>query len=218
MNKFVWDLTHDGAETIAGAQVDAGNPAQGIPVSPGLYTVKLTFGKETVETKVEVKADPRHKTPPPVEQEVFALKLRDQITKLSTTVNRLRAMRKQLAFRKELLGKDDTMKDLLKSSDDYGKKLAALEEKLHNPKAKIVYDIFSAKGGAMLYSQFSFVLSNATDGEGAPTKAMLEVEAELSKELDKLVAEFDTLVGADLKALNDAAAKLGVPPIYVPKK
>jgi len=218
LNRFVWDLTHDGAEVIPGAQVDAGNPALSIPVPPGVYTIKLSFGKETLTTTVEVKADPRHKTPPPPEQEAFALKVRDQITKLATTVNRLKAMRKQLAFRKELLGKDDTMKELLQQSDDYGKKLSTLEEKLHNPKAKIVYDIFSARGGAMLYSQFTWLLANSTEGEGLPTKAMIELEVELSKELDKLAAEFDTVAGADLAALNAAAAKLGVPPVYVPKK
>src|SRR5581483_11599610 len=34
LNRFVWDLTHDGAEVIPNARVDSGNPAAGVPVSP----------------------------------------------------------------------------------------------------------------------------------------------------------------------------------------
>ncbi|MGL6074807.1 MAG: WD40/YVTN/BNR-like repeat-containing protein [Fimbriiglobus sp.] len=214
-NRFEWDLTHDGAEVIPGAVVDAGNPGQGIPASPGEYKVKLTAGGQTVEQPLTLKPDPRLMTPPSVEQEAFGLKVRDQLTKLATTVLRLRMMQKQLGLRKDLFKDNDAMKDFLKNSEALGKKLSTLEEKLHNPKAKITYDVFSARGGAMLLSQFTWLLANAADGEGPPTKAMLELEAELTKTLDGYLAEYEKLMAEDVKTLNDTAKKLGAPELYV---
>ena len=218
LNRFVWDLTHDGAEAIPGAQVDAGNPTQGVPVTPGAFKVRLTAGGKTLEQAFDVTPDPRHKTPPPAGQEALALKVRDNITKLAGAVARLRLTQKQLAVRKDVLKDfpkgDAGAKDLAAASDAFGKKLTAIEEKLHNPSAKIVYDIFSARGGAMLYSQLSALLANVTDGEGAPTKAMLDADADLTKALADGVAEWDALVAGDGKALNEAAKKLGVPELY----
>ena len=129
---------------------------------------------------------------------------------------RLRAVKKQLDLRKELLKDDDKAKDLLKQSESLGKKLDGIEEKLHNPKAKIGYDIFAAKGGAMLYSQFAWLLANLNDADGEPTKAQRELAAELEKELAALVSQFEGVAKADVGKLNDAAKKLGVPELYVP--
>ena len=269
-NRVVWDLTHEGADMIPGAVVDSGNPSMGVPVAPGMYTVKLTVGKESQEQRVEVKPDPRltqtvawtvverngkekkvealkpggakpteteaklledaldsysgelgriTRSPDAAElaaQEQLALKLRDDITKLSQTVLRARALQKQITLRKDLLKENDDAKQLLKDTEAFGKKLAAVEEKLHNPKAKISYDVFAARGGAMLYSQLTWLLGNVTDGDGPPTKAMADLAADLEKQLNSHVAEFDKLVKEDLAKLNEAAKKLGVPELYVP--
>jgi photosystem II stability/assembly factor-like uncharacterized protein len=269
LNRFVWDMTHDGAETIPGAQSDAGNPGMHVPVSPGTYTVRLTVGKQSREQKVEVKPDPRVLDNTPVgmvgtlaearivlprlrmqssgrparptirqngseepwspekyakktvaahsvAQEQLALRVRDDITKLSRTVLRIRALQKQIALRKELLKDDADAKQLLKDTDALGKKLTALEEKLHNPKAKITYDIFAARGGAMLYSQLTFLLGNVADGDGSPTKAQRELAGELAKRLAGDMAAFDKLTKQDVAKLNESAKKLGVPALYVP--
>jgi len=150
------------------------------------------------------------------DREQLALKVRDDISALSRTVARIRAIRKQIDLRKELLKERDDAKPLVKDTDALAKKLTTLEEKLHNPKAKIVYDIFAHKGGAMLYSQLTFLLANLADGDGPPTRAQREQFAELDKVLAGHVAEFDKLTTADLARLNEAAKKLGVPELYVP--
>ena len=265
-NRYVWDLTHDGADIIPGAVVDSGFPGQPIPAAPGMYTLKLTVGTATQEQNVEVKPDPRVVefarpaltfTGPPDDkykfieqgiailredeererrvvraeeitrrregvaaaaavQEQLALRVRDDITKLSDTVLRLRAIQKQIALRKDLLKANDDAKQLVKDSEALGKKLTALEEKLHNPKAKITYDVFAARGGAMLYSQLTFLLGNVCDGDGSPTKAQKELADELEKQLTAHVSEFEKLTTADVAKLNDAAKSLGVPGLYVP--
>jgi hypothetical protein len=257
LNKFVWDLTHDGAKVIPGAAVDMGSADAPVPVAPGTYTVRLTAGNAKLTQSATVSADPRwmservRLTAKPAErpaqgegpkliiddkgaatiaklwaagggqqeltaQQELALKVRDDITKLSDTVARLRAIKKQIDLRDELLKERDEAKDLLKATEALNKKLDAIEEKLHNPKAKISYDIFAQKGGAMLYSQLAWLLANLTDGDGAPTKPQRELAAEFQKELADLVSKFEALAKDDLAKLNDAAKKLGVPELYFP--
>jgi photosystem II stability/assembly factor-like uncharacterized protein len=264
LNRFVWDLTHDGATVIAGAKVDTGLAGSRIPVAPGTYTIRLTAGSQKLTQTIEVKADPRwarpiaqstpkgadkpipktvpksdkglspeirldllerkeplaiaplHATTELVEQEKLAVRVRDDISKLSDVVARLRAVKKQLDLRKDLLKERDEAKDLLKQSEALEKKLDGIEEKLHNPKAKVAYDIFAFKGGAMLYSQFAWLLGNLTDSDGEPTKAQRELADELEKELTGLTAQFEGVAKNDIGKLNEAAKKLGVPELYVP--
>ena len=149
-------------------------------------------------------------------QELLKLRVRDDITKLSDTVSRIRAIKKQIDLRNELLKDRDNAKTLLKQTEALAKKLDDLEGKLHNPKAKIAYDIFAAKGGAMLYSQLAWLLGNLTDGDGGPTKAQKELADELENSLTDLLGQFDGAVKNDVAKLNEAAKKLGVPELYVP--
>jgi photosystem II stability/assembly factor-like uncharacterized protein len=261
LNRFVWDLTHDGATVIPGAPVDLGAADTRVPVAPGTYTLRLTVGNQKPVQKVVVKGDPRwlataSKPPIPVAsdrdareltpkdaefaelqrllakvaplkfevalgselaaQEALALRVRDDITKLADTVLRIRAIQKQITLRKELLKDRDDAKALLKQTEALGKKLDDLEGLLHNSKAKISYDIFAARGGAMLYSQLTWLLANLTDGDGGPTQAQKELADELDKELTGLLGKFDGLAKNDLVKLNEAAKKLGVPELYVP--
>ena len=219
LNRFVWDLTHDGATTIPKSPADMGSPSIGIPVSPGKYTIRLKQGKLQQEQIVQVLPDPRAKDwilKNAQAQEELALKVRDDITHLSESVLRIRALQKQLKLREELLKDDKNAKMLLKDGEAFRKKLATLEEKFHNAKAKITYDIFSARGGAMLYSQLTWLLANLTDTDGAPTQAQRDLAAEHGKLLKQHQSEFDALVKSDLAKLNEAAKKASVPELYLP--
>ncbi len=218
LNKFVWDLTHDGAETIPGAKVDAGNPGGGIPVSPGKYTIKLTLGKDSQSTTVEVLSDARIKLKPEAsrDQEALALKVRDDIAALTGAVIRLKAIQKQIKLRKDLFKDNVAAEQQAKAEEAFGKKLDALEEKLHNPKAKVVYDVFAAKPGAMLYSQLTWLLNNVTDGDGAPTKPQIEQQADLTKRLAGLLADFGKLTTDDLAKVNKGAGDAKLPGLFLP--
>ncbi|MGL4419189.1 MAG: hypothetical protein ACRCZF_00865, partial [Gemmataceae bacterium] len=216
-NKFVWDMTYDGAEAIPGAQVDAGAPGMPIPAPAGVYQLQFVLGNQTQEVTATVERDPRVDAKLLVPDQLkLALRARDAITKLSRTVARLRSIQKQLKLRADLFKEVDTAKDVLKQSKELGEKLDTLEGKLHNPKAKIVYDIFAARGGAMLYSQWTWLLANVTDADGPPTRAQLELAEELDKTLAGLVAEFEAIITTDVVKLNAAGKPANVPDLYVP--
>jgi photosystem II stability/assembly factor-like uncharacterized protein len=215
VHRMVWDLALPGGAIIPKAKVDAGNPLEGFLAPPGQYAARLTVDGKSQTVKFAVQPDPRSKidlTP----QVQFAQQIRDDFTKLAGTVQQLRAVRKQLRERNDLIAGNAKAADLIKASGDLIAKLDALEEKLHNPKAQVTYDIFGPKGGAKLYSQFSFLFDVVKEGDGPPTEGMKQVYADLAAELVKLTEEFRMLTAGDLAKLNAKAKELDLPVVIVP--
>jgi photosystem II stability/assembly factor-like uncharacterized protein len=217
VNRVAWDLRYKGANKIKGAKVDAGLVELGPLVNPGSYTLKLTVGKKTVSTTVQVLPDPRLQlSPSAMDEELkLALKIRDDLSHLSHMVEQLRAVRKQLIERNALLKGNSKAASLTPPARDLIKKLDELEEKLHNPKAKVAYDILAQKGGAKLYSQLSFLFEDAKE-TGPPTQGLREVYAEHARELKQHESELHTLLSSDLARLNALAKSLSIPDILVP--
>jgi hypothetical protein len=152
------------------------------------------------------------------DQEQFALRLRDDLTKLTGIVNDIRAIRKQLKLHDELLEKQTKAKAFLKQGHDLGAKLDELEEKLHNPKAKVTYDILAQKGGARLYSQLGSLLGFASGGDGPPTQGMRDLADDLERELSEHEEAWGKLKSENIVKLNELARRLGVPMIWVPAR
>lgn len=219
LHRFVWNLSHDGAKAIKGAVADTGSPEIGPAINPGAYTARLTVDEKVYTAKITVKSDPRLKLKPEDEaaQEQIALSMRNDLNTLASSVETIRALRSQLTARNGLLKDDKSMETLIDASKKAITQLDQLEERLHNPKAKIVYDILAMKGGAKLYSRLVFLYNSAMDGDGGPTQGELEVYIEQKEELKKCLLELAGFKTKVLPELNDQAKKLDVPTIYVPK-
>jgi hypothetical protein len=151
------------------------------------------------------------------EQIELTLKIRDDINGLVHTVDQIRKVKGQLVARNELLKDNKPARDLVKASRDVLSRLDALEEKLHNPKAKIPYDILAQKGGARLYSQLVWLFEMMKESDGTPTQGIREMFEEQSEQLRKYQDEWRALVTKELSALNEQAKKVDVPAVLVPK-
>jgi photosystem II stability/assembly factor-like uncharacterized protein len=245
LHRFAWDLRYAGARAIEDAKLDSGEPRFGPFVNPGLYTARLTVNGQAVTRTFLVKLDPRQRigSLPDVlaaahipakdfpleavraaflkegelEEELqFALRLRDDINRLTDLVTQLRAVKQQLVERDGLLAHHPDADGLVKGSKELVAKLTALEERLHNPKAKVVYDILAQRGGAKLYSQLVWLYQMSKDSDGAPTQGMKEVYADQNQALQDAEAEYKGLLTHDLAALNDQAKKVDAPVVIVP--
>jgi hypothetical protein len=221
-HRITWDLRHKGAFTITGAKVDGGRPDLGPLVTPGEYTVRLTVDGVKHEQKLTVLKEPRLKdriSDDELEaQEKFALEVRDAITQLAIRAEELRGVRKQLLARDELLKEDDkAKKKLIPESKKLEEKLDKLEAKLHNPKAQVPYDILAMKGGAQLYSQLAWLYALAQDGDGAPTQGVRKMHVEHLKTLAEYEKQWAELKKKDLASLNDLAKKANLPIVVVPE-
>jgi photosystem II stability/assembly factor-like uncharacterized protein len=213
VNRFAWNLCYDGAETIPGAKVDDGTPETGPLAGAGVYTLKLTHADQTITSTLTVVPDPRVTIPEAelAAQLEFALKLRDELTRIAKLVKQVRGVREQLAARYKLAAKQPAQHNLLQPMQELARKLDALEEELHNPKAKVTYDILAFKGGAKLLSQISPLYQWVKDGDGQPPQGIQAVYADHAKELQRLEAQVQTLIGTDLAKLNKLAEEAKAP-------
>jgi hypothetical protein len=125
-------------------------------------------------------------------------------------------MRKQLELRGTVVNDIDKAKPLVKASGEFLKKLDALENRLHNPKAQVTYDILAMKGGAQLHSNLGWLYGAVLDGDGPPTQGMREAATRLSTELSDRLKEFQDLIDKELAELNRQAKALDLPHIIVP--
>jgi photosystem II stability/assembly factor-like uncharacterized protein len=209
LQRAVWDLRYEGATKIRAAKVDSGDPGEGPMVLPGTYSVRLTADGQSLTTPVEVRLDPRVSVSrADLEDELaFSLTLRDDLTRLAGIVHGLRSVREQVKARSASLQGPAAL-PLAEAASALAGRCDALEERLHNPKAEVVYDILAMPGGARLYSRMAPLYSSAHDGDGRTTQGMRDVYAVLKGELDTLEAEWKALLETDLPALNAKAREL----------
>lgn len=218
LHRIVWDLRHTGGAVIPNAIYEAPDVKEGPLALPGTYQLKLKIDNASQLAMLKIVPDPRADTKMEElkEQLDFSLKLRDDIDKVAQTVISLQKVRNQLISRNDLLATNKDAKELVAKSKKLLTTLDDLEQQLHNPKAKVDYDILSQKGGAQLYTQLAFVFGQANAGDGIPTQGMKEVSAELRKRMEPLLERWQTIVTRDIAELNDMALKAKLPTIVIP--
>jgi photosystem II stability/assembly factor-like uncharacterized protein len=220
VQRAVWDLAYEGARKIKNAKIDTGDPAQGPEVPPGTYTVRLTAGGQTLTAPLKVVPDPRGDLPQDVleAQAAFGLRVRDDISHLTDLVNQLRSVRDQLKARNTAIDarkSEQGIADLIKASGAVIAKADALEDKLHNPTAEVVYDILAMRGGTRLYSRLAPLQMWAIEDAGLPTQGMKSVLDEQEKELASLASEVQQFLTQDVASVNQRAAQLGLAYVIV---
>ena len=215
VQRAVWNLAWEGARKIKGGKIDTGDPAEGPRAVPGTYTVRLSVNGKTETTTLRVVPDPRGSLAAADldAQLAFALRVRDDISKLTGLVNQVRSVREQLQSRAKALDPrraEPPVADLLAASNRVVKKADALEDRLHNPTAEVVYDILAMRGGTRLYSRLAPLQMWAIESDGVPTAGMTQVLEAQEKELAELERETNTFITSDVEPLNSTAATLGL--------
>jgi photosystem II stability/assembly factor-like uncharacterized protein len=221
LQRAVWDLRLEGATRIRRAKIDSGNPAEGPMALPGTYSVRLVAGGQSLTTLVDVRLDPRVEGISPADLEAqmaFALALGDDLTRLSGIVHDLRSVREQARARAAWLAAVPAAAPLAADAEALARRCDALEERLHNPKAEVAYDILARPGGARLYSRLAPLYGWVHEGDFPPTRGQREVHAELKSELDALALEWKSIVETDVPALNARARALAPDLVVVPGK
>jgi photosystem II stability/assembly factor-like uncharacterized protein len=218
LNTAVWDLHEDGARRIP-FKADMGDPETGPLALPGIYTLELRADGHAATTTLEVLADPRS----PASSEdlranhALALRTRDALTRLSLSIERVRAVREQLdLFAKHAasLPNGTALRDAIKAATQA---VDAVEGTLHNPEAIVNYDILGGRGGgAKLFSQLAPLYSTIGDSDHRPTQSMIDRADVLLAELAQREAAIQALRANELAAVETEADKLGLARILIP--
>jgi photosystem II stability/assembly factor-like uncharacterized protein len=219
LNRIQWDLRHEGTTRLENAKVDAGDPEEGPLVLPGQYTLKLTAGGRTLTTVADVAADPRSTATLEDMRAnyAFALQAGQALDRLEQDIEAVRAIRAQASDIVKRTAKNPAAKDLQATADALVKRCDEIEHQMHNPEAKVVYDVLAGReGGAKLYSQISNLYTDIQASDFAPTQGQSGQLEENLASLSAIESELAAMKGGDLARLESQANALGLPHVIVP--
>ena len=248
LNRVSWDLRYAPPKLIALRTTPASNPQVwntlrfmgetsrpithwgiyggevGPVAAPGNYTVRIAVDGKTYTAPLQILADPRSTTTPEQTEAVVKtlLHIRDDITTVADTVNRIEWLRLQLQTIENALqaGKSANAKTTLASVKDMDRKLQAVENQLLSPGlANSDHKTFLGNDG--LYLHYLWLSAEIGTGGGdvlgnpgyTATDASMQVLQNLDARLAAATSQFDGLMQNQLPAFNRALANNGVTPI-----
>lgn len=240
INRVTWSMRHPGARATKLRTKPPGNPTvveekrfvttwtregwypalswgtsggfRGFMVAPGTYTLKLSIGGKEYTQKLVIKKDPRSEgTIDDIKAQIEMQKeIRDDLNTVSDMISQIEWMRRQLYDLKDVLKESRDSSGLVKSVDEFDKKLRSVEDELFQ---HIIAegDTKSFRYPHKLYCKFS-VLAEDLNGsvDFAPNKQQREVHAVLKERLVKQQALYKGLLSKDLPAFNVLLKEKGI--------
>ncbi len=217
VHRAVWDLRWKGAERLADAKVDLGDPDIGPIAIPGEYRLRLSVDGASAESRLTILPDPRSRVGAEAlsAQLEVALDLRAKIDRVVLDIEQTRSIRAQASELAERLATDPRAGELVETARRVVVAADALLAELHNPRAEVVYDILAQRGGTQLHSKLAFLFEVAKWDDVAPTQGMREVGKELEASIAGLEARLAALRSGDVAELERLARELQLPRILI---
>jgi len=208
-NRIEWNMQVKPPRVPRAAQL-AFNGTQGPRVVPGTYTVKLTKGDKTYETKLDVGLDRRATFSVADRKAQFdaAMKVHGMFGEMSDLAYKINAVREGIGARAAKLPEKDAAR----------KQLDAANDKADTIRKKIVA---TKEGGAITGEQRLREYTDDLYGaimqyEGKPGDYLIERTAALQHELGDVETEFAAFQKTDLAKVNETLKAKGIDPVEVP--
>ncbi|MBK7872514.1 MAG: glycosyl hydrolase [Saprospiraceae bacterium] len=216
-NRFLWDMRYPGFKDFPGMVLYA-SPNLGPLAVPGKYKARLTVNGERVEQEFEIIKDPRLPNTPEDYQKQFdfLVRVRDKVSEAHQAIIDIRAVRKDLAYLKEKLGKDPDNKDIINTISQLDEKMTVLENNIHQTKNQSVQDAINF--GIRINNRLAFLMADQQRGDFPPTDQATEFEVEVTKELEKELKDLDQLFTENLSKINAAVKQKGIEMLQIESK
>jgi hypothetical protein len=213
LNRFVWDPCYQGPREIphAGAVYSDWQPDHPLAL-PGEYELKLIADGRTLMQPLRVKLDPRVDASAADLQKQFdlAMKIRDEVSAASDTVNEILDLEVQLNGLESRLAGDAGDEPLIALAKSVAEKASAVANALYEPDVKASED--SLNYPIRLRYQLAALGDVVDSADAPPTAQCYSLYETLSRQLDAQLARWRDIQAKDVHALNALALKsrLGV--------
>jgi photosystem II stability/assembly factor-like uncharacterized protein len=208
LNRVIWSMSEKPPRVPPAAQI-AGAGIRGPRVVPGPYTVRMTKGGKTSETKLTVGLDKRVKFTEADRKAQYdaAMKVHALFGEESALMDRILALRESLAKAGGALPEGDALR---KAITDFDGKVDAVRKQI----------VATTEGGAItgeerLREHTDQLYGAILSYEGKPGDYQIARIEVLRRELGDVVKEFEGVLAKDLPALNEtlkAGGKEAIPP------
>jgi photosystem II stability/assembly factor-like uncharacterized protein len=211
LNRVTWSMREKPPRVPPAAQV-AFAGSRGPRVVPGTYTVRLTKGGQTIETKINVGLDRRAKFTAADRKAQYdaAMRVHALFGEQSALMDKIIPLRMAVAKKMKEVPEGD---ELRKTLADFDKKVDAVRKQI----------VATTEGGAItgeerLREHTDQLYGAILSYEGKPGDYHLAYIDALKKELGDTTRDFDQVNNTELPKLNEALKAKGQQPLaYVPE-
>lgn len=213
MNTWVWNMQDEPLERVEGMILWNGVPGS-VKVPPGNYTARFVYGKDSTDLPFIIVGDKNFTTSNAdyEAQYSFLKEVKTTFKAVQDAIVNLRSIRNQLNSLKERTDSAQ-WKALQPLSDSIHKQITAIEETLHQTKAKSGQDVLNYP--IRLNDKISGVFDAAASGNMAPSKQAKDVFTELKAAADAELKKLKRVLEQDVPSLNRLARSSEVPFIYI---
>ena len=200
-NRFVWDMRYADALTVDG-MILWSSQTSGPKAVPGTYQVRLVVGESSYTQRFEILKDPRSSATLEDMQAQFDFLIanRDKMTETHETIVEIREVRKQLKDVKERIAGEEQMEEIKKMANHIDSTMTKIEEALYQTQNRSAQDPLNFP--IRLNNKLGHVGTLSSIGDFQPTQQAIEVQKELSEQIDKNISQWDEIKETDLEAFN----------------
>jgi len=216
MNQFEWDMNYPMAERVEGLILWNGFVG-GPKAAPGNYFAKFKSGTDSMEVPFTILADPNYKTSQAEYDEQFnhLITIRDKSSEIMKAIKNIREVRQQMNDFSSRVGKD-LPKEVKQQIDTVNKQMTAVEEALHQTKAKSGQDVLNFP--IRLDDKLSSIYNAASAGQSGLSKQSKDAYAELVPLIDEQLNKLKKIMSEDVLKLNQLIHEKTLPVIGVKKE
>jgi photosystem II stability/assembly factor-like uncharacterized protein len=216
MNQFEWDMNYPVAERVEGLILWNGFVG-GPKAAPGNYFAKFKSGNDSTEVPFTILADPNYKTSQAEYDEQFnhLITIRDKSSEIMKAIKNIREVRQQMNDFSARAGKD-LPKEVKQQIDTVNKQMTAVEEALHQTKAKSGQDVLNFP--IRLDDKLSSIYNAASAGQSGLSKQSKDAYAELVPLIDEQLNKLKKIMSEDVAKLNQLIHEKTLPVIGVKKE
>ena len=216
MNQFEWDMNYSEAERVEGLILWNGFIG-GPKAAPGNYFAKFKSGSDSTEVPFTILGDPNYQTSVAEYEEQFnhLVTIRDKSTEIMKAIKNIREVRQQMNDFSARVGKD-LPKEVKQQIDTVNKQMTAVEEALHQTKAKSGQDVLNYP--IKLDDKLSSIYNASSAGQSGLSKQSKDAYAELVVQIDEQLNKLKKIMGEDVVKLNQLIHEKTLPVIGLKKE
>lgn len=204
LNRFVWNLRYPGVVSPVAGDLQPWLRPDGPMIVPGRYQVRLDADGASLTQSFEILPDPRLFTTMDdlVAQRDFLLDVRDALSRTNETLNSVDALLAQIALWTS------------RTEDPAVREAASAAAAELRSIRSVLIDVGMNESQLYpsgLHEKFNALLDSADGADYAPPKQARDVFAELSHELEHLIARLNNLDQEEIRVLDRAIQATGLP-------
>jgi photosystem II stability/assembly factor-like uncharacterized protein len=216
MNQFEWDMNYPEAERVEGLILWNGFIG-GPKAAPGNYFAKFKSGSDSMEAPFTILGDPNYKTSQAEYDAQFnhLITIRDKSSEIMKAIKNIREVRQQMIDFSGRVGRG-MPKEVKQQIDTINKQMTAVEEALHQTKAKSGRDVLNYP--IKLDDKLSSIYNAASAGQSGLSQQSKDAYAELVVPIDEQLNKLKKIMNEDVAKLNQLIHEKTLPVIGVKKE